>query len=111
MFTIIAYADSLDNLLGKVNDKIINPVIELSFVVALVLFLWGVMQYIRGSGQQDARKKGTQHMLWGIVGFLIMFCVFGIITLLTRTLGITGVTMNGKEQKFDPPPIQDLKTK
>ena len=109
MFTIIAYADSLDDFLFKLNDKIINPVIELSFFIAFALFLFGLMEFIRGANKPDVRSKGKQHMLWSIVGFVIMFGVFGIISLLTGTLGISGVRINNKEQTFDPPPIQELK--
>ncbi len=109
MFEVIAYADGVDNLLYKLNAKIINPLIELSFIVALVVFLWGVLQFIRGANNEEARAKGKDHMLWGFVGFLIMFGVFGIINLLTRTLGIKGTTLNQKEQKFEAPTIQELK--
>jgi hypothetical protein len=109
MFNAIAYADSLDELLFKVNDKILNPLIEFSFIIALVIFLYGVMQFIRGANNKDMRAKGQQHIMWGLVGFLIMFGVFTIINLLTKTLGISGVRINNKEQTFTPPPIKELK--
>lgn len=108
MFEVIAYADGVDNLLYKLNAKIINPLIELSFIVALVVFLWGVLQFIRGANNEEARGKGKQHMLWGFVGFLIMFGVFGIINILTRTLGITGTTINKDQQTFKAPTIKEL---
>ena len=105
----VAYADSVDDLLFKLNAKIINPAIEFAFIIALVIFLWGLMQFIRKADNKDSRGEGKQHMLWGIVGFLIMFGVWGIINILIGTFGIKGATINQKEQKFDPPPLQDLK--
>ncbi|MCC6198679.1 hypothetical protein IT401_00465 [Candidatus Nomurabacteria bacterium] len=108
MFPLIAHAATLDEFLVKFNDKIINPVIELAFIVAFVVFIWGVFQLIRGANSDDARKKGKEHILWGIVGFLIMFGVWGIINLLVNTFGIKGASINQREQKFDPPPIQEL---
>ena len=104
----IAYADSVDDLLYKLNDKIINPAIEFAFIIALVVFLWGVTDYIRGANNQEKRKEGRQHMLWGVIGFLIMLGVFGIISILTRTLGIQGVTIDHKQQTFCPPKLQPL---
>ncbi len=106
---LIAYADSVDDLLFKLNSSIINPAIEFVFIIALVVFLWGVMEYIRGAANEQKRKDGREHMLWGVIGFLIMFGVFGIITILTNTLGIKGATINSKQQTFEPPTIQDLK--
>lgn len=107
----IAYAavDSVDSLLFKLNAKIINPLIEFAFIIALVVFLFGVMEFIRGAASEEKRSKGKQHMLWGLVGFIVMFGVFGIINLLVNTFGIRGAKINNKEQVFTPPCIQDVK--
>lgn len=105
---MIAYADSVDELLYKLNAKVINPVIEFAFIIALVVFLWGVMQYIRGAANQEKRKEGREHMLWGVIGFVIMLGVFGIISILTRTFGIQGATINNDQQTFTPPTIQEI---
>lgn len=104
----IAYAETVDDLLIKLNVKILNPAIEFAFIIALVVFLWGVMEYIRGAAVEEKRKNGRQHMLWGLIGFVIMFGVFGIINLLIRTFGIKGATINADHQSFTPPPLQEL---
>lgn len=105
----IAYADSVDTLLNKLNKNIINPAIEFAFIIALVVFLWGIMEYIRGANSEEKRKDGKQHMLWGTIGFVIMLGVFGIINLLIGTFGIKGATINNDQQTFQAPPIQELK--
>ena len=105
---MFAYADSVDDLLFKLNAKVINPVIEIAFIIALVVFLWGVVEYIRGGDSEEKRKIGRQHMLWGVIGFVIMFGVFGIITLITNTVGIKGVNIDNDGQSFTPPDIQKL---
>lgn len=110
LFNSIAYADGLDTLLFRINEKILNPVIEISFVVALVVFLFGVMEFIRNPADKEKRERGRQHMLWGVIGFLIMFTVFGIINLLVRTFGIQGVKINNQEQTFNAPQMQQIKT-
>lgn len=104
----IAYADSLDTLLFKINKNILNPLIEMAFVIALVVFLFGLMEFLRGANSEQKRSEGKQHMLWGVIGLLIMLTVYGLISLLMATFGIQGVTLNNNEQKFNPPPLQDL---
>ncbi len=106
---MIAYAATVDDLLIKLNVKIFNPIIEFAFIVAFVVFIWGVMEYIRGANNEEKRKHGRDHMLWGVIGFVIMFGVFGIISLLLRTFGIKGGTFNKDHQDFTPPPLQELK--
>ena len=103
----IAYAQqssqTLQGILGKIYTYIINPAIVTLFAVALVIFFYGVIIYLRDAGKEgDAVKKGKAHMIWGIVGFVIMIGVYGIINLLIRTFNITGVTVS--DQKIE---VQD----
>lgn len=79
---------AITSILGKIGDVIINPLIELLFGVALLIFLYGVFEYFIKSGEAEARKTGGQHILWGLIGMLIMFGVYGIIRIITGTFGI-----------------------
>lgn len=111
LFNSIVYAaapDRLDTLLYRINEVVINPLIEFSFIIALGVFLFGVMEFIRSAEKTEDRQKGKDHMLWGIIGLLIMLTVFGVISLLMSTFGIQGVKIDNKEQTFNPPPLQDL---
>ena len=110
MFIATVYADAFDDVMFKVNANIINPAIEFAFIIATVIFLWGVFQFIMGAADKDKRQEGKDHMLWGFVGFLIMFGVYGIITILTNTIGVTGVTLNQQQQSFTPPPLTQVDT-
>lgn len=88
MFTSIAYAaNDADSIIVSVADKIVNPLIYLLFVVAFVLFLWGLVQFMRKSNNADARKLGQQHMMWSILGFVIMFGAYTIMNLIVKTFG------------------------
>lgn len=57
-------------------------------ILAVVFFIIGVVEYIRGASNEDARKKGQQHMLWGLIGLFIMVGVFFIMKVLLGTVGI-----------------------
>lgn len=107
----VVYAADVDNIFYKINAKIINPAIEIAFIIALVVFLWGVVEFIRGADNEEKRTLGRQHMLWGIVGFVVMFGVFGIINILISTFGLRGVTVNKDEQKveWNTEQLQELK--
>lgn len=105
---MFAYADGFDDVLHKINLYIINPAIEFAFIIATVVFLWGVFEFIRGGDDKVKRQEGKDHMLWGIVGFVIMFGVYGILNILANTIGVSGLTVNQKQQTFTPPTIQTL---
>ncbi len=88
MFTTTAYAaNNADSIIVSVADNIINPLIYLLFVVAIVLFLWGLVQFMRKSNDPTARKTGQQHMLWSIIGFVIMFGAYTIMNVIVKTFG------------------------
>ena len=75
----------LNRFLGVIVTEIIQPFIYLVFAVAMLVFVWGIFEYIRGGDSEDARAKGAKHILWGFLGFLIMVSVYGIIQLIMNT--------------------------
>lgn len=80
---------AVNEFVGKVNESIVNPLITLMIAIAVVVFLWGVFEFfIAGADNQQKRQQGTRHMLWGLIGFVIMFSVKGIIALIKGTLGV-----------------------
>ncbi len=58
------------------------------FAVALLVFFWGLVEFIYKAGSDEGRETGKRNMLWGIVGMFIMITVYGIIGLILGTLGI-----------------------
>ena len=53
------------------------------FVVATVIFLWGIMLYVVGSfGEQKKLDDWKRMIAWGIIGLLIMASAWGIVKLL-----------------------------
>ncbi len=75
-------------IITKVSAELLNPLIVLLFAIAIIVFLWGVYGFIRGADDAEARKDGAQHMLWGILGFVIMVAAYGIIHIILNTFGI-----------------------
>lgn len=78
---------SIDGLLAKLNQYLINPLIVFMFAVALAYFMFGVVQFLSNQEKSEERTKGQQHMLWGVIGMFIMIAVFTIMRILANTLG------------------------
>lgn len=79
--------DPFHEFLGKVQDAILTPIITLLALGAFVLFAWGVMQFIARSDDEEKRKEGQQHMIWGIIGLVIIFGANAIISLIKASVG------------------------
>jgi len=81
-------SETVGTLMDKINKVIINPLITLLFAIAMVYFIWGVVEFIMGAGSEEKRATGRRHMIWGIVGMAIMAGVWGIIRVILGTLGV-----------------------
>lgn len=75
-------------ILERFIDAVITPVIYFLFVVALFVFMWGVFQMMYHADDESERKQGRQNILWGVIGFVIMVGVYGLIRIVTGTFGI-----------------------
>lgn len=76
------------NIVDALVKAFINPALALVFGAGLVVFIFGVVEYlwslnVRGT----ASEEGKQHMFWGLVGMFIMVAAWGILRIIDGTLG------------------------
>ncbi|MFA6095099.1 MAG: hypothetical protein WC757_04435 [Candidatus Paceibacterota bacterium] len=76
---------SIDGLVDMVKNAI-GVIVPLLISLAVLFFLWGVFQYIRGDAA--AKAEGAKNMIWGIVGIFVMVSVWGLVGVLSGTFGL-----------------------
>lgn len=71
---------------------IINFVlVPVLFAVAFIMFLWGVAQaYIFSHGDPAKVATGHKLILWGVVGFVVMLSLWGLVNVVSSTFGLSG---------------------
>ena len=84
-------------IISKINQVIINPIIVFMFAVATLIFLYGIVEFLSNPANEETRDKGKQHIVWGVVGIAIMVSVFGIMQLIINSLGFVGPGGNNIE--------------
>lgn len=67
--------------------SIMSFLIPMLMVAAIIMFIWGVLQYVIADNE-EAKKKGKDHMIWAIVGLFVITAVFGLVSVLKNTFGI-----------------------
>jgi len=80
--------ETAQTFFDHVKTNIVNPIITLLAMAAFVIFVWGVIDFIRSADDAEKRKSGQQHMIWGIVGLVIIFGANAIISILKNTFGL-----------------------
>jgi hypothetical protein len=76
----------MDPLILKIAQVLINPAIKGLFLIALLTFLWGVLEFVKNSDDETSRSKGKQIILWGVIGMAIMVAAGGIIRIALGTV-------------------------
>jgi len=91
LFPKIAYATShlgpAKQLVGKIGTAFLNPLISIIFGFAFILFIWGLVEYFWQSDSDEGRSRGARHVLYGLIGMVIMFGAFEIINIIAGTVG------------------------
>lgn len=80
---ITPYSDAIINFI----NSILVPVL---FAVAFLTFLWGVYKYfILGADSDTERATGRQFVLWGVIGFVVILSLWGLVGIVGSTFGLT----------------------
>lgn len=79
------------DIIQKVNDEILTPLVVLLFALAVGYFLFGVVKFVANLDNESTMEEGKRHMVWGVVGIAIMVGVYGILNLIQSSVsGISG---------------------
>ncbi len=86
-FTPWSTGSGLGSWFGNFTLFINNILVPLAFALAFLVFVWGVIQYfLLGGGDEEKQTKGKSLMLYGIIGFVVMVSIWGIVNLISNSL-------------------------
>ena len=71
-----------------ISCNITSSIIPFIFGLAVLAFIYGVVQYIAGAQEQEKRDKGRTFMIWGIIALTVMVSVWGLVKIVGNTFGI-----------------------
>ena len=105
---LVTSAAALNNI-SDVGSFVINTIngviVPVLFAVAFIVFLWGAFNtFILGANSEDVKEKGKNLMLYGLIGFFVMVSIWGLVNILTGSIGFgnntgpTGGTPNAGVQ-------------
>src|SRR5580692_11211499 len=84
---------SVGDVVGRFTTYVIDPALLILAAAGFFYFVWGLVQFLLAINQGGKTEEGKQHMIWGVVGMVIMFSVVGIIALINNTFDF-GVNVN-----------------
>ncbi|MFA6519794.1 MAG: pilin [Candidatus Paceibacterota bacterium] len=112
----VSYLQNYSNSIIGVINGILVPVL---MAIAFIVFLFGVYKYfIQGASEEKSREDGRKFTLWGVIGFVVILSLWGIVNIFMSTLGLSvgqapayptignvgGVSSTGANSIFGNPP-------
>ncbi|OJI08685.1 MAG: hypothetical protein COV08_03290 [Candidatus Vogelbacteria bacterium CG10_big_fil_rev_8_21_14_0_10_49_38] len=77
---------TLQSLIGDVLATFINPLFPILVGFALILFMWGLVKYLKGGlGDKKDLDGAKSLMLWGVIVLFVMVSVWGFVKILQQT--------------------------
>jgi branched-subunit amino acid permease len=87
---LAAFAQSLGNLqqIAQSSLSILNIVITIVFVLAILVFGWGVVKYVASAGDPAKEAEARQFLWWGVIGIFVLASVFGLVKFIGSSLNV-----------------------
>lgn len=80
----------ISNFFQAVTNFIQGSLIPILIALAFVVFVWGAIKYFLFT--EAERDEGKQLMFWGIIAFVVIVSIWGIVALIANGLGFGGET-------------------
>jgi uncharacterized membrane protein len=88
----VTFAADAFSIITVIN-KILATVIPVLITLAVVYFIWGVIQYTV-STDEEKKKKARGAIIQGLIGLFVIIAFWGIIRLITNTFGVGPEQLN-----------------
>ncbi len=85
LFPLVGEARTVRSIAENIAKFLLGPLLTFLTVLALVLFITGVVEFMRNAENSDARKRGKEKILWGIIALFVMLGFISITGVFTRT--------------------------
>ncbi len=87
---VVASAQALnggvDSIFGYIQ-KIFNYATILIISLAILYFLWGVVQYVI-KHDPEGKERARSQIVYGIIGIVVMVSVWGLVNIIQNALGV-----------------------
>lgn len=95
----------LSAILCKIGE-LLNTIMPLLIALGVVYFIWGVITYVI-SNDEEAKSRGRNMMIWGIIGLLVIVSIWGLVSILKNTFGLSNPSQGTVQIPCIPSPGVD----
>ena len=86
-FVASAQASNISDFVNIIINIINNTLVPLILAIAFIVFIWGVFRFFIADNE-ETKEKGKDLMVYGLIGFVVIISVWGIVNLLVNTFNL-----------------------
>lgn len=86
-YVAVAQTSRLEQILENIKLQILGPLVSLMVIVALIVFAWGIIEWIYGADNDEKVIQGKRHIVYGVIGLVIIFSVWAILNTICNFIG------------------------
>ena len=83
----LAQTSRLEEILFNIQLYILRPLIGLMLIIAMIVFAWGIIEWIYGADSEDKVSQGKRHVIYSIIGFVLIAGVWAILNTICVFIG------------------------
>ncbi|MDP2669313.1 MAG: hypothetical protein Q8P07_05835 [bacterium] len=88
---VLAFAaDDIAGIFSTMTTILNSSVIPFLFLVATVIFLYGVITYLTAGGDEEKASNGKKYIIWGVIALFAMIAIWGIVWAVSNTFSLPG---------------------
>jgi hypothetical protein len=82
------HIEAAQSIVSRIENAILFPILSFMLAVAFLYFLWGAYEFVANADNESARGTGKQHMLYGIIGMVVMVSALALLRIVAGTFGV-----------------------
>ncbi len=83
-----SHIEAAQSMVSRIEEVILFPVLSFMLALALLYFLWGAYEFVANADSDSGRDTGKSHMMYGIIGMVVMVSALAILRLAAGTFGL-----------------------
>ena len=84
----LSSSSNIGDLFSYLTCLLGKYVMPLLVSLAVIGFVWGVIQFFLFQENEEKRKKGKEFIVWGLIALFVIVSVWGLVGVLTATFGL-----------------------
>ncbi|MBT5808628.1 hypothetical protein HOI18_05140 [Candidatus Uhrbacteria bacterium] len=69
-----------------VISRIIKAILGIVGAIALLMFVWGGLQWVLSAGSPDKIKKGKDTLVWAVIGLTVIIAAYALVIAVVTAL-------------------------